>query len=233
MRFKKWSAVLVALIGVQTAFADTAEAAAPDTSCTNYNYRAGMADGYVTNAFGVRSVIETPGPSQVYGYGSGKVTAADIYLSYGGAFVQVGWYLGEATGLPLTYTPRLFWGENVPGGETLHAGANLSLGTIYAFAILPSATNGFYRVLLQDNIVGTSQYAHDVRSPGFNGEVDYACTRMDAQAAHGSGPERTLQYYSRTSSQFFYFDNSLFTNASNLVSTRLSDIATNYAYGGG
>lgn len=202
--------------------------------CTFDYYRAGTKALSITVATGVASTIKTPYPGDVYNYSSTQPAAADIYMfnqAGGGGFVQAGWYLGSASGLPNATQPRVFWGENTPTGETLHAGPVLSWGTVYSFMITNplNGTNKF-NVWFQGNIIGQSTYAHSLNAPGFTGEVSFKCTRMHGLAAHNQAPLRTLQY---RYGSWSYFTGTRTTSHTGFYSESAGDIATNYVYGGG
>ena len=201
--------------------------------CTNAAWRAGTKALNVTVATGVTATIKTPDPSDVYNYAHNMPSAADIYMfnhAGGGGFVQVGWYLGSAPGLPDASQPRVFWGENTPTGEALHAGAVLSWRTVYSFTITNplNGTNRF-NIWFQGNLIDQTDYAHSLNAPGFNGEVNYKCTRMWALASHGQAPLRTLRY---RYGDWSYFSGTLYMSP-DFYSTLGGDIATNFSYGGG
>lgn len=229
---KHWSLVGVTLMLSFTFIGLHASPA--NASCSVAQYRAGTSALNITVATGVSATIETPNPGDVWNYDGLKPTAADIYMfnqSGGGGFVQVGWYLGSANGLPDATQPRLFWGENTPTGEALHAGQTLSWGTIYSFMITnPLNGTNIFNIWLQGTIVDQTNYAHSLNAPAFNGEVNNKCTRMFALASHYRSPLRTLQY---RYGSWAYFSGTRYTNDSAFISTDAGDIATNYAYGGG
>lgn len=203
-------------------------------SCTSATYRAGTSAPNITVATGVNATIETPSRSDVWNYDSQRPTGADIFMfnqSGGGGFVQVGWYLGSASGLPNATQPRVFWGENTPSGEALHAGPTLSWGTIYSFMITnPLNGANIFNIWFQGTIIDQSNYAHSLNAPAFNGEVDNKCTRMFALASHYQPPLRTLQY---RYGSWAYFSGTQYTNDSAFISTDAGDVATNFSYGGG
>ncbi|HET6741365.1 MAG TPA: hypothetical protein VFH76_20610 [Kribbella sp.] len=204
--------------------------------CTPDLYRAGTSALNITVATGVLATIITPASSQVYGYGAGKPSAGDIWMfnqSGGVGFVQLGWYLGAPTGLPLATQPRVFWGENVPPPdvEVLHAGPVLSWDTVYEFMITnPLDGTNRFNLWLQGKIIGRSDYGHSLNAPGFVGEVDAKCTTMHAVAAHGQPPLRTLRY---RYGSWHYFSGTRYTRQADFYSIELGDIATDFAYGGG
>ncbi|WP_256794776.1 hypothetical protein [Terrabacter sp. Ter38] len=228
MKVRSLIAVLFA-VGSAGATADTAAA----FLCTFALYRAGTRALNISVATGVASTIRTPNPTDVYNYDADRPIAADTYMfnqSGGGAFVQAGWYLGRASNLPTTTQPRVFWGENTPTGETLHAGAVLSWDTVYSFMITnPLDGSNRFNVWFQGDIIGQSEYGHSLNAPAFNGEVDYKCTRMHGLAAHGQAPLRTLQY---RYGSWSYFSGTTF-HAVDFFSSDAGDIATNFVYGGG
>ncbi|HZO70437.1 MAG TPA: hypothetical protein VFB74_36020 [Kribbellaceae bacterium] len=211
-----------------------AEPAAATFPCTNAAYRAGTRALNITVATGVSATIKTPETYDVYNYDSTKPTAADIYMfnqAGGGGFVQVGWYLGSASGLPNATQPRLFWGENTPTGETLHAGTWLSWGTYYKFGITnPLDGTNRFNIWLQEQIIGRSVYAHSLNAPAFNGEVNYKCTRMHGLASRYQSPLRSLQY---RYGSWNYFSGTRYVSHADFFSIQGGDIATNYVYGGG
>ena len=117
MRIKVRS-LLAVLFAVGSVGATAGEAGA--YPCTFALYRAGTKALNITVATGVASTIRTPNQADLYNYGSDMPSAADIFMfnqSGGGAFVQAGWYVGSAGGLPTATQPRVFWRENTPTGE--------------------------------------------------------------------------------------------------------------------
>ena len=201
--------------------------------CDYVQARAGTWALNVSVATGVQATIKTPDPGDVYNYDPGKFSIADIYMRYtggGGGFVQLGWYLGNASQLPYTNQPRLFWGENTPTGEMLHAGPLLTWGAVYAYMITnPLDGSNRFNIWFQGNIIAQTTYGHNLNYPAFNGEVAYKCTRMWAIAAHGVAPLRTLRY---RYGSWYYFSGTPFDDPG-FISTSAGDIATNFSYGGG
>ncbi|TWP32197.1 hypothetical protein [Leekyejoonella antrihumi] len=235
-----WSKVTAAVVALLVAGAlsgagGSAYAASmvkPAYPCTADTWRAGTKALNVTVATGERATIITPSPGDVYNYGSGRPTAGDIYMWYtdSSAFVQVGWYLGSASGLPTATQPRAFWGENTPGGEALHAGSTLSWDTVYSFQITnPLNGTNVFNIWFEGSIIAHTGYGHTLNAPGFNGEVDYQCTRMHALAAHGTEPLSTLQY---RYGSWYYFDGSRYADPG-FYSEIFGESATNLSYGGG
>lgn len=213
-------------------------------SCGNtFNYRGYDFANGVTTAKGVQATVRLPAAGTITGVSSSRgPSAGDVYLINGSDFVQAGWYVGSTgTGLPYTTTPRFWVGEYYPGkagNEVLRAGQALSWGASYTVTISFSSTSGYYNFYLNGAYkFGTLRGHFAQGNASFNGEIDYACVRMYAQATNGSSP--TLQYltFGSTGSVWHYFSDSrgvATANGVTLVSTSDgSPSATDFSYGGG
>lgn len=206
--------------------------------CTETYPRAGTsAEASVTVATGVTATIRTPSPGDVTNYDLNKYVIADIYMfntNGNGAFVQLGWYLGNASQLPPTNQPRLFWGENSPDptfGENLHAGPLLTWGAVYSYMITnPLDGSNKFNIWLQGSLIAQTDYGHQLNTVGFTGETRYKCSRMEGKASHAVAPLRTLQY---RYGSWYYFTGTRTVNQADFYSVSGGDIATNYVYGGG
>ncbi|HET7173109.1 MAG TPA: hypothetical protein VFI30_02385 [Nocardioidaceae bacterium] len=184
----------------------------------------------------MRGRLRTPFSGEITGAGSDKPSAGDITLidTSTGGFVQFGWYLGSASGLPTVSTPHLFVGENIPGttGEALQGEAGVGWGTYNLFSI-QERSPGYYGFYLNGTYWFSTTYKHfnsgDARAVG---EVDNDCTVMAARAFEPSPPNRTLQYRTQNTSgyQWNYFLDHRYASAG-FESVPVSDIATDYAYG--
>jgi hypothetical protein len=225
------SAVLVVAATLAIVTPSAAQAA-----CSTGSFRAGDTANGVTNAKGVKGVLRTPYSGEVSGAGAGKPSAADVYLISGSDFVQWGWYLGSASQLPNVSTPYVFVGEYYPGqtnNELLRQGQALSWNTYYTFEIDFSSTPGTYYFYLNGAYKFSTTRAHFTQGyAAFNGETNNTCTSMRARAYRSSSPNRTLQYltYGSGGSVWHYFSDYRWAD-SGFVSTSVSDIATDWAYG--
>jgi hypothetical protein len=91
-----------------------------------------------------------------------------------------------------------WWGEKRPyHGEELHNGSALSTG-FHNFRLLAEDQwyPGQYDLYVDGTLVITTNYAHSTGTPGFNGEIDNTCGRMDGLAERNpSPPYGTLWYH--------------------------------------
>jgi len=223
------TAISVAAIGLVAATTTPALA-----NCSSGSFRAGDFASGVSNAYNVQSQMQTPFSGEISGTGTGRPSAADIYIINGSDFVQVGWYIGQANQLPSTSRPRLFIGEYYPGqsgNELLRAGATLSWGTFYGFEVVRETGNS-YTVFLNGVSQFTTRRTHfSSGSPAFNGEVDYNCTVMAARAYRSASPPRSLQYQN-SSSGWKYFTDNRFADSGFFSLAVAGDHSTDWAYGG-
>lgn len=190
--------------------------------------------GGVISAEGVKGRIKTPRADQVWGYSSIRPSAADVYMSKAGDFVQLGWYVGQATGLPYAGVPRVFYGEATPGGEDLSAGPVLGWDQHHMFAITPEGgvADGDYEFRVDGDPVGTTGEDHVAHArAGFVGEINDKCTRMYGLAAL-DGPGRTLQYKDGGTWDNWFVDQRT-KNANWLYSVEATGPSTAYVYGAG
>lgn len=212
------------------------------TPCTSGFFRTYDYTNHVS-AIGINSQITTPRSTDVWGYGVGMPATGDIGLvNYSsGEFVQYGWYVGSATGLPYTSTPRVFFGESVSGGgEVLTAGPNLFWRTSYTFRILKTTAGG-YRMSLGGVYQLSNSYTHgSLPTPQMTGETDFLCTRMDALAIRDPTPPVTTLYYatgSPASPTWNVFVDTYLKSADTSLGTYISSSAGGqgsfYGYGGG
>jgi hypothetical protein len=224
-------AVLLTTIAVAAAAPSPALAA-----CSSGVFRAGDTANGVSNAKGVRGVLRTPYSGEVAGFGAGKPSAADVAIINGSDFVQWGWYLGSASQLPNVSTPYVFVGEYYPGqtnNELLRQGQALSWNTYYTFEVDFSSTPGTYYFYLNGQYKFSTTRTHFTQGVAtFNGETDNTCTSMRARAYASAPPNRTLQYltFGSGGSVWHYFSDYRWAD-SGFVSTSVSDIATDWAYG--
>lgn len=169
------------------------------------------------------------------GYGENNPSAADIYMiTAGGGFLQIGWYVGQTEALPDAATPRVFFGENVPGtsNELLQAGPVIGWGVTEPFSIY-SEDNYYWHFYANSVCVGQSAYEHATTgSPSFNGEVDYQNTTMWGEALGYSSPYKTLQYQATYGGPWTYFTDHYFGNVYGFSSASLGYQATDFANGG-
>ncbi|TWP32308.1 hypothetical protein [Leekyejoonella antrihumi] len=165
-------------------------------------------------------------------------SAGDVYMETPGGgegYVQAGWYLGKASQETYVTTPHFFWGENAPSNyqndEWLRTGPQLSWDTLYTVTIWKNADDT-WNVSLQGILQGTSAFAHDLGTPGFNGETPFQCITMDALAQHGSAPYASLQY---DDGGWKYWSGTLFDDIAYgpFYSTQPEGTATDWAQGGG
>jgi hypothetical protein len=196
------------------------------------------------SAFGINSQLTTPQSIDLWGFGVGMPSAGDVGLvNYSnGDFVQYGWYVGSATGLPYASIPRVFFGEwNLSGGyETLTAGPYLNWGESHNFRILKN-TAGAYAALLDGSSMITSAYTHGtIPTPQMTAETDVLCTRMHAVATRNPAPPARTLYYATGSVSSptwnLFVDvylKSADTSRGTFVSTSAGDQASFYGYGGG
>ncbi len=239
MRFLRNLAILISLMLGLTA----APASAYSCTTTSGGYRAIDQANGVSNAQGVRSTVILPPSGAITGLTSSRgPSAADVYLRNGSDFVQLGWRVGTSTGLPYTTTPRVFFGEyyyGQPNNEVLHDGASLAWGSSHGFEIRFGSTSGSYNFYVDGAYVGTTARSHfSTAVPAFNGEVNFACVRMEAKAAQTGAPTRALQYltFGSSGSVWSYFSDLRVVQPSGngmFFSTGAGDIATDYGYGGG
>jgi len=224
------AATAISVVGIGLVAATSTPAYA---NCSNGSFRAGDDSNGISNAYNIQSQMETPYSGEITGISSSRPSGADIYLINGSDFVQFGWYLGAASQLPYTTTPRMFIGEYYPGqtnNELLRAGPTLSWSTYYRFEIV-RASNNNYTVYFQGVSQFTTKRTHfSSGGPGFNGEVDYNCTVMAARAYKNASPPRSLQYQN-SSTGWKYFADSRYAS-SGFYSLSAGDQATDWAYGG-
>lgn len=152
--------VAIVLLGM------TAASASPKPltyTCLYGGYRAGdVADG-VGDAVGVRGYLRTPYLEEVGGIGVGEPSAADVAVVNGPGYVQVGWYVGSANGLPFAGSPRLWVAENIPGtrSEVLRAGPAIPWNSYDLYAIHESLTlPGYYDFYLNHVALLTDDMQH-------------------------------------------------------------------------
>lgn len=233
----KWLPRVIASLGLVgsgcvalTAFSNPASAA-----CNYAHYRAGDASG-VQNKVSVYGVIQTPYSGDITGYGSDKPSASDVYLiTSSGGFVQIGWYVGSSSGLPYASSPRIFYGENVPGtrSELLQAGPGIGWNSADSYSVY-SQGDYSYRFYVNGTYVGSTSYQHARQGePVFNSEVEYLGTIMDSTAQSTSSPYKTLQYESTYGGSFAYFNDNYFGNVYGFYSGPAASSATDFTYGGG
>lgn len=109
-------------------------------------------------------------------------------------FFQLGWYLGEADGLPEATTPRVFFGEGVVSptiDEDLVAinGVPLSLGRYHNFRIQrisdpDPAFNWHYAAYVNGAQVWTSQRSSTIEgTPSVVGETNWRCADLYLRAS--------------------------------------------------
>ncbi len=205
-------------------------------ACTSGSFRAGDWANAVSNARGVMGVLKLPAAGEVTGVSSSQASVADVYLINLSDFVQVGWYLGTASQLPTTSTPRMFVGEYYPGqynGELLRAGPGLSWSSYHTFEISFTSTAGQYQFFLDGIYRFSTQRSHFSQgNAAFNGEVDSTCVRMEARAYRSVTPARTLEYltYGSQGSYWHYFSDARYAS-SGFYSVSAGDTATDYSYG--
>jgi hypothetical protein len=223
---------LLALLNVPTA------SYASSAACTVGNYRAADFSDFITVAKGMQGVLRTPVQGEITGLATGRASAADVYIINGADYIQVGWYMGNASQLPYSSVPRFFVGEYYPGqqnNEVLRAGPTLSWGTYYSFSLDFTSPAGHYNFYLQGQFRYQTLRAHFTSGyPAFNGETTHSCVRMEARAHHYAAPQRTLQYltYDSRGAVWHWFSDS-YTYSSGYYMGRAGDIATAYGYGGG
>lgn len=126
-------------LSVQTVRPATATTQA---TCSQKSYRA-YDDNVTSEGRGVSGIFRIPGYIEA---NPQMVSGADVYLiEYGGSdFVQVGWYVGQASQLPYTATPRVFFGEAFLDGELLRPGAASAWGSYHVFKLLYSTSSGYW-----------------------------------------------------------------------------------------
>lgn len=151
-----------------------------------------------SEARGVSGIFRLPPAGAVsVQQGTNQASAADVYLIQnpnGPDFVQIGWYVGRASQLPFTSTPRVFFGEyyaSDPYGEVLQAGANLSWGSYHVFKLLYSTSSLKYYFYVDGVYIGQSILSHMEKGlPGAIGEANHpasaACIQMWGEAHRGS-----------------------------------------------
>lgn len=213
-------------------------------ACGNvFNYRGYDFASGVTTAKGVKSVIQLPASGIITGVAPGRgPSAADVYLISGADFVQAGWYVGDtSTGLPYTTTPRFWVGEyypGQPGNEILRAGPALSWGSVHTVTISFASAAGVYEFYLDGVYKFKTLRVHfNQAQAAFNGEIAYACVRMDARAQRTPAAP-TLQYatFGTGGTSWHNFVDSRGTVTSGgvtIVSTSAGSTASDYSYGGG
>lgn len=218
----------LSLLAVVTPISAESASAYP---CTEVAGRAGNLASNVSVADGVVAVLKTPASGELTGVATNRPSGADVYLQGSGGYVQAGWYVGSINGsLPYTATPRMWWGDGDSTDEVLHAGIGLSWDTYYQFQVSKFTGSNEYAVYIQNSYKGSTRSRTSLGRPGFIGEVNFLCTRMEARAFHASDPRRTLMYrYGGWS----YWDSGRFSRSPEFVSTSFGDIATNLSYGGG
>lgn len=180
-----------------------------------------------------------PDSGEITGISTSQPSAGDIFLTNAGLdFVQVGWYLGSASGLPYTTTPRYFSGEYDPttGGEVLLVGPTISFSTYHTFVIKSNGGAGDYAFYMDSVLrnVTTRNHAY-LGHAAFNGEVDNTCVRMGARSYRPSPPLATLQYMTTSSgvtTQHYFTDHYYQSSDGIFVSDSAGDHSTDYAYGG-
>lgn len=230
--------------GVAVLLASIVLIAAPASaySCGSiFLYRGYDIANNVTTARAVQSKIKIPSASAITGESHGD-SVADVYLYSGSDFVQAGWYVGPSngTGLSSTTSPKFFFGEynpNATGDENLHTSASLAWGSTHTVKISFDSTAGNYDYYLDGVYKGQTARTHFTQGhAGFNGEIDYACVRMEGRATNA--PNKTLQYAtfgsSGTTWHWFVDQRGYQThNGVTIVSTSGGTAASDYAYGGG
>lgn len=175
-------------------------------------------------------------------------SAADIVLigSDNNHFVQFGWYVGSAAGLPTTSTPRLFFGQGTfSGGETLTAvNVAVSPGSLHTFSLRrnETLTSPNYRKVyafldgIQVFIGGVHDYSANL--PRVVGETNYLCAEMTMDASEDVGPPfRTLRFHTQASGYQYWLQHvntgtppSPYTNC--WVNSRFNnEAATAFVYG--
>jgi hypothetical protein len=177
---------LAAMITVMAVGQGVAEATPP---CNSFQVRMGAYGTMTFNALnGVRSTVRVP--SSIAGDAAGRPSAADVAMISGSSFVQYGWYVGSATGLPLTTTPRWFAGQSTGVGETLYDLGPVAASVIGGAAQLTLIRNentsdpinyGHYFAYLN----GVPHFELPAVSPSSmlpyaTGEVNVTCTQMEA-----------------------------------------------------
>lgn len=239
-RFGRSSAVLMMVCAALAVFAPPASA----YSCGSlFGYRGYDFASGVSNANQVQGVITLPAAGSITGVSSSHgPSAADVYMISGSDYVQAGWYVGSTgTGLPYTTTPRFWVGEyypGKPGNEVLRAGGTLSWGSAHTVRITFSATKGQFQFYL-DGIYKFDTLTNNhfsTASPSFDGEIDYACIRMEARAINGTA--HSLQYatFGSTGVVWHWFVDQRGAQTANgvtIVSASGGTTATDYSYGGG
>ncbi len=207
-----------------------------------FNYRGFDTASGVSNARSVQGKIKIPASGSITGVSSSHAqSAADVFLINGNDFVQAGWYVGSTgTGLSYVTTPHFWWGEydpSKPGDEKLHTMGGLSWGSAHTVKISFDSTAGQYDFYLDGVYKDTTNRTHFTQGQAsFNGEIDFACVRMEAIASNA--PSKTLQYatYGTGGVSWHYFNDArgvVTKSPVTLVSTSAGTAASDYSYGGG
>lgn len=168
--------------------------------CANRVHNGVGADGASTttntNINGIAGTVYVPQYTSANLYGQ-YTTAGNLAMlieDSAGHFFQIGWYVGSATGLPYTSTPRYFAGEGTYHGETLYqTSRSVSGGTWHAFRLVQdenplSASFRHYRGYVDGVLVWTSAMSTTIEgTPRFLGETNFDCADMYAHASTSSG----------------------------------------------
>lgn len=118
-------------------------------------------------------------------------------MASGKEFVQMGWYVGNASQLPYTTTPRVWVGESdsirPPNYEYLRAFMSVSPSSYHRYRIQWDGQPGEYQFYLDGVLIATTLTKHVVGltwEGAFNGETHVCGGPMNAIASY-NGP--TLQ----------------------------------------
>lgn len=171
-------------------------------SCANRRHNGVGADGARrstnTNVNGVAGTFYVPAYTDANLYGQ-QASAADIALIIEDSvthFFQIGWYVGIATGLPYTSTPRFFAGEGIgaTGQETLtFISTPVPGGSWHSFKLVQdeattSPTFRKYVGYIDGVRVWTSTMITTIEgTPRALGETNWDCADMYAHASTPSG----------------------------------------------
>jgi hypothetical protein len=193
--------ILIFVLALFTSLAMTASHAAAGNpfSCSNTDHNGAGADG-TTNPSGldgVQGYIYVPSYSTANLHGQ-VTTVADIAaVVIDDHFFQFGWYVGQASQLPVAGKPMAFAGEGSLSGnwETLTQLGSLTPGTFHYFSLYRNQYNHWVAEINHGGVIWSSTMTNSYSVyPRMLGESNFDCADMSADAsASNNGP--TLQLH--------------------------------------